>query len=60
MVAALRPAQLSTQRASQRPLPHTGTNDLHRHVVGDLTLNDRMDLAADPGQMLMIWPPNRA
>jgi len=34
----------------------TGTKDFHHPVVGDLTLTyNRMDLAADPGQMLMIW-----
>ena len=34
----------------------TGTKDLHQPVVGDITLTyNRMELAADPGQMLMIW-----
>jgi transcriptional regulator with XRE-family HTH domain len=34
----------------------TGTKDLHHPVVGDLTLTyDRMELSADPGQMLTIW-----
>jgi transcriptional regulator with XRE-family HTH domain len=34
----------------------TGTKELHHPMVGDLTLNyNRMDLAADPGQMLMVW-----
>jgi transcriptional regulator with XRE-family HTH domain len=34
----------------------TGTKDLHHPVVGDLTLTyNRVDLAADPGQMLMFW-----
>jgi MmyB-like transcription regulator ligand binding domain len=34
----------------------TGVKDLHHPVVGDITLTyNRMDLAADPGQMLMIW-----
>jgi MmyB-like transcription regulator ligand binding domain len=34
----------------------TGIKDLHHPVVGDLTLTfNRLELAADPGQMLMIW-----
>jgi transcriptional regulator with XRE-family HTH domain len=34
----------------------TGTKDFHHRVVGDLTLTyNRMELAADPGQMLTIW-----
>jgi transcriptional regulator with XRE-family HTH domain len=34
----------------------TGTKDLHHPVVGDMSLTyNRMELAADPGQMLMIW-----
>lgn len=34
----------------------TGTKDFHHPVVGDLTLTyNRMELAADAGQMLMIW-----
>ncbi len=34
----------------------TGTKDLHHAVVGDIVLTyNRMELAADPGQMLMIW-----
>jgi len=34
----------------------TGTKDFHHAVVGDITLTyNRMELAADPGQMLMIW-----
>jgi transcriptional regulator with XRE-family HTH domain len=34
----------------------TGTKQLHHPVVGDITLTyDRMELAADPGQMLTIW-----
>ncbi len=34
----------------------TGTKELHHPVVGDITLTyNRMELAADPGQMLMIW-----
>jgi transcriptional regulator with XRE-family HTH domain len=34
----------------------TGIKDLHHPVVGDISLTyNRMELAADPGQMLMIW-----
>ena len=34
----------------------TGTKHLHHAVVGDLTLTyDRLDLAADHGQMLTVW-----
>jgi MmyB-like transcription regulator ligand binding domain len=34
----------------------TGTKDLHHPVVGDISLTcNRIELAADPGQMLMIW-----
>jgi transcriptional regulator with XRE-family HTH domain len=34
----------------------TGIKDLHHSVVGDITLTyNRMELAADPGQMLTIW-----
>ena len=34
----------------------TGVKDYHHPLVGDLNLTyNRMDLAADPGQMLMIW-----
>jgi transcriptional regulator with XRE-family HTH domain len=34
----------------------TGTKDLHHPVVGDLNLTyNRMELSADPGQMLTIW-----
>ena len=34
----------------------TGIKELHHSVVGDITLTyNRMELAADPGQMLMIW-----
>jgi transcriptional regulator with XRE-family HTH domain len=56
--------ELSTQSAEFRTrwaahnvrFHDTGTKSLHHPVVGDLTLTyDRMELAADPGQMLMIW-----
>jgi hypothetical protein len=34
----------------------TGIKDLHHPVVGDITLTyNRMELPADPGQMLTIW-----
>jgi transcription regulator MmyB-like protein len=34
----------------------TGIKELHHPVVGDLALTyNRMELTADPGQMLMIW-----
>jgi MmyB-like transcription regulator ligand binding domain len=34
----------------------TGIKDYHHPVVGDITLTyNRMDLAADPEQMLTIW-----
>ena len=34
----------------------TDIKDLHHPVVGDITLTyDRVEVAADPGQMLMIW-----
>jgi MmyB-like transcription regulator ligand binding domain/Helix-turn-helix domain len=34
----------------------TGTKELHHPLVGDITLTyNRMELAADPGQMLTIW-----
>jgi transcriptional regulator with XRE-family HTH domain len=37
-------------------LHDTGIKDFHHPVVGDITLTyNRMDLAADPGQMLTIW-----
>jgi transcriptional regulator with XRE-family HTH domain len=56
--------ELSTQSAEFRTLwaahnvrfHDTGTKDLHHPLVGDLSLTyNRMDLAADPGQMLTIW-----
>ena len=56
--------ELSTQSAEFRTrwaahnvrFHDTGIKDLHHPVVGDLTLTyNRMDLAADPGQMLTIW-----
>jgi hypothetical protein len=56
--------ELSTQSAEFRTrwaahnvrFHDTGTKDFHHPVVGDLTLTyNRMDLAADPGQMFMIW-----
>jgi transcriptional regulator with XRE-family HTH domain len=56
--------ELSTQSAEFRTrwaahnvrFHDTGTKDLHHPVVGDLTLTyNRMELAADPGQMLTIW-----
>ena len=56
--------ELSTQSAEFRTrwaahnvrFHDTGTKDLHHSVVGDITLTyNRMDLAADPGQMLTIW-----
>jgi transcriptional regulator with XRE-family HTH domain len=56
--------ELSTQSAEFRTrwaahnvrFHDTGTKDFHHPVVGDMTLTyNRMELAADPGQMLMIW-----
>jgi MmyB-like transcription regulator ligand binding domain len=56
--------ELSTQSADFRTrwaahhvrFHDTGIKELHHPVVGDLTLTyNRMDLAADPGQMLTIW-----
>jgi transcriptional regulator with XRE-family HTH domain len=56
--------ELSTQSAEFRTrwaahnvrFHDTGIKDLHHPVVGDITLTyNRMDLAADPGQMLTIW-----
>jgi transcriptional regulator with XRE-family HTH domain len=56
--------ELSTQSAEFRTrwaahnvrFHDTGTKDLHHPVVGDITLTyNRMELAADPGQMLTIW-----
>jgi transcriptional regulator with XRE-family HTH domain len=56
--------ELSTQSADFRTrwaahnvrFHDTGTKDLHHHVVGDITLTyNRMEIAADPGQMLTIW-----
>jgi transcriptional regulator with XRE-family HTH domain len=56
--------ELSTQSAEFRTrwaahnvrFHDTGTKDLHHTIVGDISLTyNRMELAADPGQMLMIW-----
>jgi hypothetical protein len=56
--------ELSTQSAEFRTrwaahnvrFHDTGTKDLHHPVVGDLSLTyNRMELSADPGQMLTIW-----
>lgn len=56
--------ELSTQSAEFRTrwaahnvrFHDTGIKDLHHPVVGDITLTyNRMEVAADPGQMLMIW-----
>ena len=56
--------ELSTQSAEFRTrwaahnvrFHDTGIKDYHHPVVGDITLTyNRMDLAADPGQMLTIW-----
>src|SRR5215203_1537906 len=56
--------ELSTQSAEFRTrwaahnvrFHDTSTKNFHHPVVGDLNLTyNRMDLAADPGQMLMIW-----
>lgn len=56
--------ELSTQSAEFRTrwaahnvrFHDTGTKDLLHPVVGDITLTyNRRELAADPGQMLMIW-----
>jgi transcriptional regulator with XRE-family HTH domain len=56
--------ELSTQSAEFRTrwaahnvrIHDTGIKDLHHAVVGELTLTyNRMELAADPGQMLTIW-----
>jgi transcriptional regulator with XRE-family HTH domain len=56
--------ELSTQSAEFRTrwaahnvrFHDTGTKGFHHPVVGDITLTyNRMDLAADPGQMLTIW-----
>ncbi|HKO86464.1 MAG TPA: hypothetical protein VJ140_18345 [Actinomycetota bacterium] len=55
--------ELSTQRAEFRTrwdahnvcFHDTGSKDFHHPVVGHLTLTyNRMELAADPGQMLMM------
>jgi hypothetical protein len=56
--------ELSTQSAEFRTrwaahnvrFHDTGIKDFHHPVVGDITLTyNRMELATDPGQMLMIW-----
>jgi transcriptional regulator with XRE-family HTH domain len=56
--------ELSTQSAEFRTrwaahnvrFHDTGTKELHHPLVGDITLTyNRLELAADPGQMLMIW-----
>jgi transcriptional regulator with XRE-family HTH domain len=56
--------ELSTQSAEFRTrwaahnvrFHDTGIKDFHHPVDGDITLTyNRMELAADPGQMLMIW-----
>ena len=56
--------ELSTQSAEFRTrwaahnvrFHDTGTKDLHHPLVGDITLTyNRMELPADPGQMLTIW-----
>jgi transcriptional regulator with XRE-family HTH domain len=56
--------ELSTQSAEFRTrwaahnvrFHDTGVKDLHHAVVGDITLTyNRMEIAADPGQMLTIW-----
>jgi transcriptional regulator with XRE-family HTH domain len=56
--------ELSTQSAEFRTrwaahnvrFHDTGTKDLHHSLVGDMSLTyNRMELAADPGQMLMVW-----
>ena len=60
--------ELSTQSAEFRTrwaahnvrFHDTGTKDFHHRVVGDITLTyNRMELAADPGQMLTIWTAER-
>ncbi len=56
--------ELSTQSAEFRTrwaahnvrFHDPGSKELHHPVVGDITLTyNRLELAADPGQMLMIW-----
>jgi MmyB-like transcription regulator ligand binding domain len=56
--------ELSTQSAEFRTcwaahnvrFHDTGSEGFHHPVVGDLTLTDnRMEVAADPGLLLMIW-----
>jgi MmyB-like transcription regulator ligand binding domain len=49
-------AEFRTRWAAHNVRFHdTGIKDLHHPVVGDITLTyNRMELAADPGQMLMI------
>ena len=52
-----RSAEFRTRWAAHNVRFHdTGIKNLHHPVVGDLSLTyNRMELAADPGQMLMIW-----
>lgn len=52
-----RSTEFRTRRAAHNVRFHdTGTKNLHHAVVGDLTLTyNRMGVAADPGQILMIW-----
>ena len=56
--------ELSTQSAEFRTrwaahnvrFHDTGVKDLHHPMVGDITLTyNRMEVAADHGQMLMVW-----
>ena len=52
-----RSAEFRTRWAAHNVRFHdTGSKDLHHSIVGDITLTyNRMELPADPGQMLMIW-----
>ncbi len=52
-----RSAEFRTRWAAHNVRFHdTGVKNLRHPVVGDITLTyNRMEVAADPGQMLMIW-----
>jgi transcriptional regulator with XRE-family HTH domain len=50
-------AEFRTRWAAHNVRFHDGgTKNLHHPVVGDITLDyNRLEIAVDPGQMLMIW-----
>ena len=52
-----RSAEFRTRWAAHNVRFHdTGVKELHHAVVGDISLTyNRLEVAADPGQMLMIW-----